>query len=153
AGIALDRRGYIVVDEHYQTSAAGIFAVGDVIGGPQVTHTPWGDHRLLYDHLLGRGGRRRRHPPIPYTVLPDPQLARVGLNEGDARACGVPYEIAVMPFGDIARAIETGQTDGIMKVLIDPATERILGATLLGAEAGELLHVFIPVMQAGVTAR
>jgi pyruvate/2-oxoglutarate dehydrogenase complex dihydrolipoamide dehydrogenase (E3) component len=90
---------------------------------------------------------------VPYTVYVDPQVAGVGLTEREARERGVRFEVASMPFGEIARAIETDETAGLLKVLVDPATERILGAFIVGAEAGELIHVFVALMQAGATAR
>ncbi len=86
-------------------------------------------------------------------MFTDPQVAGVGLNEREARARGVRHEVARMPFGHVARAIEIDETAGLMKVLVDPGTERILGASLVGAEAGELIHVFAVLMQAGATAR
>jgi pyruvate/2-oxoglutarate dehydrogenase complex dihydrolipoamide dehydrogenase (E3) component len=153
AGINRDRRGSIVADDLYRTSARGVYAVGDVIGGPQFTHTSWDDHRLLFDILLGRGSRSRADRLIPYTVFTDPQVARVGLSETEARARGVAFEMATMPFGQIARAIETDETAGVMKVLLDPSDQRVLGASLVGADAGELIHIFIPLMQARASAR
>jgi pyruvate/2-oxoglutarate dehydrogenase complex dihydrolipoamide dehydrogenase (E3) component len=153
AGVALDGRGFITVDNHYRTSAPGVFAVGDCTGGPQFTHAAWDDHRLLLDVLEGRPGRGRGDRIVPYTVYVDPQVAGVGLTEREARERGVRFEVASMPFGEIARAIETDETAGLLKVLVDPATERILGAFIVGAEAGELIHVFVALMQAGATAR
>ncbi len=153
AGIRLDRKGFVAVDDHYRTSAPGVYAVGDVIGGPQFTHTSWDDHRILFDVLEGRPVRGRSGRVIPYVVFTDPQVAGVGLNEREARARGVRHEVATMPFGHVARAIELDETAGTMKVLIDPDTERILGASLVGLEAGELIHVFAALMQAGATAR
>ena len=153
AGIALDGKGSIVADSHYRTSAAGVYAVADVLGGPQFTHTSWDDHRLLFDLLLGRGTRGRDGRFIPYTAFTDPQVAGVGLTEKEARKQGIAFEVASMPFGNIARAIELDETAGMMKVLIDPATERILGASIAGAEAGELIHIFVALMQAGASAR
>ncbi|MGD0677129.1 MAG: FAD-dependent oxidoreductase [Polyangiaceae bacterium] len=154
-GIRLDARGHIVADEFYATSSAGVYAVGDVIGGPQFTHTAWDDHRLLFDLLMKPKAPRRARTAriIPYTVFTDPQLAAVGLNERAARARNVPFEMATMPFGEIARAAEVDETAGTMKVLLDPASERFLGACLVGAEAGELLHPFVVLMQAGAKAR
>jgi pyruvate/2-oxoglutarate dehydrogenase complex dihydrolipoamide dehydrogenase (E3) component len=154
-GIRLDARGYIVADDFYATSSPGVYAVGDVLGGPQFTHTSWDDHRLLFDRLMKPDGPRRgrNERNIPYTVFTDPQLAAVGLNERAARARGVSHETATMPFGAIARALETGETAGTMKVLVDPQSEKILGASIVGAEAGELLHVFVVLMQAGARAR
>jgi pyruvate/2-oxoglutarate dehydrogenase complex dihydrolipoamide dehydrogenase (E3) component len=154
-GIRLDQRGYVVADEYYATTASGVYAVGDVLGGPQFTHTSWDDHRLLFDALTKPDAPRRRRTDriIPYAVFTDPQLATVGLNEKEAHKRGVKYEVATMPFGDIARAIEVDETEGTMKILLDPSSERILGASLVGAEVGELLHVFVVLMQAGAKAR
>jgi pyruvate/2-oxoglutarate dehydrogenase complex dihydrolipoamide dehydrogenase (E3) component len=154
-GVRLDDRGNVVAGEDYATSAPGVFAVGDVLGGPQFTHTSWDDHRLLFDVLTRPDAPRRRRTEriVPYTVFTDPQLASAGLNEREARARGVACEVATMPFGEIARAIEVDETAGFMKVLIDPGSERILGVSLVGVEAGELLHVFTPLMQAGAPAR
>jgi pyruvate/2-oxoglutarate dehydrogenase complex dihydrolipoamide dehydrogenase (E3) component len=153
AGIARDPHGFIVVDDHYRTSAAGVYAVGDVTPGPQFTHASWDDHRILFDLLVHGAGRGRGDRTVPYTVFTDPQIAGVGLSEREAKGRGVAYEVATLPFGNVARAIEIDETAGIMKVLIDPGSERILGARLMGAEAGELVHIFVSLMRAGATAR
>jgi pyruvate/2-oxoglutarate dehydrogenase complex dihydrolipoamide dehydrogenase (E3) component len=153
ASVALDRHGYVVVDERYRTSAPGVYAVGDVTGGPQFTHSSWDDHRLLFDLLLGRGQRGRGDRIVPYTVFTDPQVSHVGLREAEARARGINVEVAGMPFADIARAIESDETAGVMKVLVDADDGRLLGATLMGADAGELIHIFVPLIQAGASAR
>jgi pyruvate/2-oxoglutarate dehydrogenase complex dihydrolipoamide dehydrogenase (E3) component len=153
AGIALDERGFIPVDDGYRTSAEGVYAVGDVTPGPQFTHASWDDHRLLFERLMGRGTRGRGDRLVPITAFTDPPLARVGLTEQEAKAQGLAYEVARMPFGHIARAIELDETAGTMKILIDPRSERILGASVVGLEAGELIHVFVVLMQAGATAR
>ncbi len=153
AGVELDDRGFVRVDDGYRTTAEGVYAVGDCNGGPQFTHVSWDDHRLLYDVLMGRRNGGREGRVVPSTVFTDPQVARVGLSEREAKERGVRYEMAKMPFGHIARAIETDQTAGTMKVLVDPESERILGATIVGAEAGELIHTFVVLMQAGASAR
>ncbi len=153
ASVRLDARGFVVVDDGYLTSAPGVYAVGDVTGGPQFTHTSWDDHRILLDRLEGRSGRGRSGRVIPHCVFTDPQVAGVGLDEREARARGVAYEVAKMPFGHVARAIEVDERAGVIRVLIDPQTERILGASVVGAEAGELIHVFAALMQAGASAR
>jgi pyruvate/2-oxoglutarate dehydrogenase complex dihydrolipoamide dehydrogenase (E3) component len=153
AGVKLDARGFIEVNDSYATSAEGVYAVGDVTGGPQFTHTSWDDHRLLFETLAGRPARPRSARIIPYTVFTDPQVAGVGLTETEAKAKRVPYELATLPFGSIARAIETDETAGILKLLIDPETERVLGCTIVGIEAGELLHVFSILMQAGASVK
>jgi len=152
-GVTLDARGFVVTDDGYATSAKGVYAVGDVTGSPQFTHTAWDDHRLLFDRLIGKGTRGRADRLIPFTAFTDPQVAGVGLNEKEARRRGISYELATLPFGSVARAIEVDETTGTMKVLIDPTSERILGARIVGAEAGELVHVFVALMQASASAR
>ncbi|MEZ4655219.1 MAG: mercuric reductase [Candidatus Eisenbacteria bacterium] len=153
AGIDLDRRGFIVVDERYRTSADGVYAVGDVTGGPQFTHSSWDDHRILLDLLEHGGTRTRKDRLVPYAVFTDPSIGRVGLSEKEARERGVAHEVSTLPFGAVARAIETDETAGLLKVLIDPETERILGAGIVGLEAAELVHVFVAMMASGAKAR
>lgn len=153
AGIELGKKGHIVADDHYETTAKGVFALGDCIDQPQFTHVAWDDHRILFEILGGNRARGRGGRHIPYTAFTDPQVAGVGLNEREAKAQGVAFELATMPFGHVARAIEVDETAGIFKLLIDPATERILGATIVGAEAGELIHTFIALMQANASVR
>jgi pyruvate/2-oxoglutarate dehydrogenase complex dihydrolipoamide dehydrogenase (E3) component len=152
-GVQLDGRGYVVVDDLYRTSAQGVYAAGDVAGGPQFTHTAWDDHRLLFDMFVRGGTRGRAGRVIPSAVFTDPQVGRVGLSEREARERGIAYEAATLPFGHVARALEVDEPAGILKVLVDPASERILGAAIVGAEAGELIHVFAVLMQAGASAR
>ncbi|WP_242344308.1 dihydrolipoyl dehydrogenase family protein [Anaeromyxobacter terrae] len=153
AGVKLDRHGFVEVDDHYQSSAPGVYAVGDCAGGPQFTHAAWDDHRLLFDVLAGKRGRGRKDRLIPYTAYTDPQVAGVGLTEREVKEKGVAYEVATWPFARIARAVETDEKAGVVKVLVDPVTERILGASIVGAEGGELIHVFAALMQAGAPAR
>jgi len=153
AKVALDAKGFVKVDDQYRNSAAGVYAVGDVTGGPQFTHTSWDDHRILFDLLSGKPARSRSGRVIPSVVFTDPQVASVGLNEREAKARGLRHEVARMPFGSIARAIETDETAGLLKLIIDPDSERILGANVVGAEGGELIHAFAALMQAGATAR
>jgi pyruvate/2-oxoglutarate dehydrogenase complex dihydrolipoamide dehydrogenase (E3) component len=153
ARITLDRRGFVQVDDGYATSAAGVYAVGDVTGGPQFTHTSWDDHRLLFARLMGRPAHGRAGRVIPFTVFTDPQVAGVGATERELRDRGVVYESATMPFGSVARALELDERAGTMKVMIDPATERVLGCRLVGSEVGELVHVFVALMQAGASVR
>jgi pyruvate/2-oxoglutarate dehydrogenase complex dihydrolipoamide dehydrogenase (E3) component len=107
----------------------------------------------VFDVLMGRPARKRSDRIVPYTVFTDPQLAGVGLTERAARARGLDVEVASIPFGSIARAIETGETAGVVKVVIDAKTERILGAVVVGADAGELIHVFAVLMRAGASVR
>lgn len=153
AGVELDEGGHVRIDDEYRTSADGVYAVGDVTGGPQFTHASWDDHRILFDLLTGQGRRTRADRVIPHTVFTDPQVAGVGLSERQARARDLEHEVASIPFGRIARAVEIDETAGIVKVLIDPTSERILGASIVGAEAGELIHIFEVLMVAGASAR
>jgi pyruvate/2-oxoglutarate dehydrogenase complex dihydrolipoamide dehydrogenase (E3) component len=151
--VVLDAKGFVKVDDQYRTSAKGVYAVGDVTGGPQFTHTSWDDHRILFDLLAGKPTRGRSGRVIPSVVFTDPQVASVGVNEREAKARGLRHEVARMPFGSIARAIETDETAGIVKLIIDPDSERILGANVVGAEGGELIHALAALMQADATAR
>ncbi|MDB4938496.1 MAG: family, FAD-dependent NAD(P)-disulfide oxidoreductase [Labilithrix sp.] len=153
AGLDLDARGFVSVDDGYATSIPGVFAVGDVTGGPQFTHTAWDDHRLLFERLQGRSAHGRAGRVIPYCVFTDPHVAGVGLTERELRAKGIAYEVATMSFGDIARSIEVDERAGTMKVMIDPKTERVLGCRLVGSEAGELIHIVVTLMQAGASVR
>ena len=151
--IALDGEGHIVVDERYETSQKGVFALGDCVPGPQFTHVSWDDHRVLFNVLCDRPARTRTDRIVPYTVFTDPQVAGVGLSEHAARERGIDVEVASLPFGNIARAIETDERAGVVKVLIDPKTERVLGAFIVGVDAGELIHVFSVLMQSGASVR
>jgi pyruvate/2-oxoglutarate dehydrogenase complex dihydrolipoamide dehydrogenase (E3) component len=153
AGLELDERGYITVNHRYETNVSGVYAGGDVTGGPQFTHAAWDDHRLLYDIILGRPGRTRQERIIPRAIFTDPQVAGIGFTERAARQRSIAFELVTFPFSHIARAIETDERAGLLKVLLDPATERIIGATIVGAEAAELIHVFLATMAAGAKAK
>ncbi len=151
--ISVDGSAHIVVDESYETSTKGVFAVGDCIAGPQFTHVAWDDHRVLFETLMGRRARAHTDRLVPYTIFTDPQVAGVGLSERSAREEGRDIEVATMPFGNIARAIETDETAGVVKVILDRKTEQILGAFVVGVDAGELIHIFSVLMQAKGSAR
>jgi pyruvate/2-oxoglutarate dehydrogenase complex dihydrolipoamide dehydrogenase (E3) component len=153
AGIRLDARGFVGIDDRYRTSAQGIYAVGDATPEPQFTHVAWDDHRLLFDLIMERSHRGRSARVYPRATFTDPQVAGVGLTEKEAKEQGVAYESATMPFGEIARAIEVDEPAGILKVLIAPESGRVVGAAIVGAEAAELVHVFIALMQAQASAR
>lgn len=153
AGIELGARGHVVVDAHYRTSADGVYAVGDVTGGPQFTHASWDDHRILMALLDGHGERTRDDRIVPHVVFTDPQVAGVGLTEREATRRGLDFDRATLPFGNISRAIETGRTAGLVKVLLERDGGRILGASIVGAEAGELIHVFVALMAVDGDAR
>ncbi len=141
AGITPDLHGYIPVNERLETVVAGVFAVGDVKGGPAFTHVSYDDFRILRTNLLEAGSRVTTGRLLPYCVYIEPQLGRVGLSETEAKRSGRVYKAARLPMTSVARATETGQTRGFMKALVDPETHEILGAAILGAEGGEIMSM------------
>lgn len=141
AGIATDKRGHIVVNERLETSAPGIYALGDVKGGPAFTHISYDDFRIIRTNLLEGGDATTRERLVPYTVFIDPQLGRVGLGEQEARAQGYTIRVAKIPMSYVARALEVDETRGFMKAIVDADTDRILGAAVLGLEGGEIAAV------------
>jgi pyruvate/2-oxoglutarate dehydrogenase complex dihydrolipoamide dehydrogenase (E3) component len=153
AGVELDDAGYVVVDDQYRTTAPCVYATGDVTGGSQFTHVAWDDHRILFDIITGQPSRHRMGRIVPHVTFTDPQVAGVGLTERAAREFKLRYELASFPFGNIARAIETDETAGIIRILVDARDERILGAAIVGAEAGELIHIVQAIMLADAPAR
>ncbi|WP_022824235.1 mercuric reductase [Hymenobacter norwichensis] len=142
AGIKLDEKHFIEVNAQLETNVRGVYALGDVHGGPQFTHISYDDYRVVRDNLLTRGKRRSaKQRPLPYCVYTEPQLGRIGLNESQAQEEGITYRVATMPVSTIGRARETGQTGGFWKVLVD-AKDQIIGATVLSAEGGEVMTMF-----------
>ncbi|MFN8420880.1 MAG: mercuric reductase [Anaerolineae bacterium] len=141
AGVETDERGFIRVDEHLQTNVSGIFALGDVNGGPQFTHIAYDDFRIVRDQLLEGKARSTKERPVPYVMYIDPQLGRIGLTEAQARERYPNLKVAQLPMSHVARAIETGETRGFMKVLINGDNEQILGCAILGAEGGEIMSM------------
>jgi pyruvate/2-oxoglutarate dehydrogenase complex dihydrolipoamide dehydrogenase (E3) component len=139
ADVRTDRQGFIVVDERLQTSAEGVFALGDVKGGPAFTHISYDDYRIVAANLLEGGARSTADRLVPYVVFIDPQLGRVGLTETEARAQGREIRVAKLGMDSVARAIEAGETRGSMKVIVDARADTILGAAILGLEGGEIM--------------
>lgn len=139
AGVDLDKRGFIRVNERLETSVPGIYALGDVKGGPAFTHISYDDYRILYANLVKNERRSMKNRPVPYTVFIDPQLGRIGLSETEAQTLGIRYQVAKMPMNWVARALEVDESRGVMKALVDPETAQILGAAVLGIEGGELM--------------
>ena len=148
-GIELDARGYVKVDERLETSAANVWAMGDCAGSPQFTHAAYDDFRIVRDNLAG-GKRTTRDRLVPYCMFTDPALARVGLNETEARSRGVAYRLAKLPMAAVLRTRTLSEPRGFMKMLIDEASDRILGFTALGAEASELMAVVQTAMLGGL---
>ena len=138
ADVDLDSRGYIKVNERLETTAPGVWAMGDCAGSPQFTHVAFDDFRIVRDNLNG-GNRTTRNRLVPYCMFTDPELARVGLNESEARARQIAYRVARMPMAAVLRTRTISEPRGFMKMLIDEGSDRILGFTVFGAEASELM--------------
>jgi pyruvate/2-oxoglutarate dehydrogenase complex dihydrolipoamide dehydrogenase (E3) component len=138
AGIALDERGYIRVNDRLQASAPGVWAIGEVAGSPQFTHVSVDDFRIVRDNLAG-GHRSTRDRLVPYTMFSDPPLAHVGLSEREAQKQGIAVRVAKLPMSNVLRTEATDETQGFMKVLVSAADDRILGFTMIGSEAGEVM--------------
>jgi pyruvate/2-oxoglutarate dehydrogenase complex dihydrolipoamide dehydrogenase (E3) component len=148
AGIELDPRGFIKVNDRLETSAPGVWAIGECAGNPQFTHVSFDDFRIIRDNLAG-GNRTRRDRLIPYCVFTDPQIAHVGLSERDAQQQGIQYRLAKLPMSAVLRAHTTGEKEGFMKALIGARDDRILGFTMIGAEAGEVVAAVQTAMLVG----
>ena len=139
AGIDLDDRDFIEVDEYLQTSVPGVYAMGDVTGSPAFTHSSYDDYRILHANLIKRETASTRNRIVPYTVFIDPQLGRVGMTEREARTQGRAIRVAKLPMNAVIRALETGETRGFMKAVIDADSGEILGCAVLGSEGGEIM--------------
>lgn len=141
AGIETDSRGYIQVNDRLETNVPGIFALGDVKGGPAFTHISNDDSRIMARNLVGDGGASTTGRPVPYTMFTDPELSRIGLSETEARAQDLNVKVARLPMQYADRALEMGETRGFMKAVVDSDTGQILGAAVLGIEAGEIMTI------------
>ncbi len=141
AGVEADEAGFIRVNDQLETNQPGIYALGDIKGGPAFTHISYDDYRIVKQNLLESGNASIANRPVPYTVFTDPQLGRIGLNEHEAQQQGKVVRVAKMPMEWVGRAIETGHTRGFIKVLVDAHTDQLLGAAVLGMEGGELMSM------------
>jgi pyruvate/2-oxoglutarate dehydrogenase complex dihydrolipoamide dehydrogenase (E3) component len=141
AGIDLDDHGFIEVDEYLETSAPGVYAMGDIKGGPAFTHLSYDDYRILHANLIRHAKASTRDRIVPYTVFTDPQLGRAGLTERQARERNLPVRVAKLPMSAVIRAIETGETRGFMKAVINADTGQIVGCAVLGSEGGEIMTI------------
>src|SRR6266568_3314966 len=141
AGIQTDKRAFIQVNERLETNVPGIYAVGDIKGGPAFTHISYDDFRIIRSNLLEKGNATIHERLVPYTVFIDPQLGRIGLSETDARSQGRNIQVAKMPMNYVARALEMDESRGFMKAVVDAGTGQILGAAVLGIEGGEIMAI------------
>jgi pyruvate/2-oxoglutarate dehydrogenase complex dihydrolipoamide dehydrogenase (E3) component len=149
AGIELDGKGFIPVDDHLRTTVPGIWAMGDINGRGAFTHTSYNDFEVVADNVLD-GGDRSIGGRVPvYGLFIDPPLGRIGMSETEVRKSGKPALLAVMPMSKVARARERGETQGLMKVLVDPDSKQILGAAILGIGGDEVVHSLLQLMVAG----
>jgi len=150
-GVKIDDKGFIKVDDKLQTNVKGIYALGDVKGGPAFTHISYNDYTIVYRNLIEGTNYNTKDRPVPYCMFTDPQLGRVGLSESEAKKQGLNIKVAKLPMAHVARAIETGDTRGFMKAVVDADTKKILGVIVLGPEGGEIMTVLQMAMEGGIT--
>jgi pyruvate/2-oxoglutarate dehydrogenase complex dihydrolipoamide dehydrogenase (E3) component len=150
AGVATDAKGYIIVDEQLATNVPGIWALGDCNGRGAFTHTAYNDYEIVAANLLDGEHRELRQRIPGYALYTDPPLGRAGITETEARAKGRPLLIATRPMTRVGRAVEKGETQGFMKIVVDAKTRKILGAAILGTCGDEAIHGIIDLMNANV---
>jgi len=148
AGIATDKRGYVLVDDQLRTSVSGVWAMGDCNGKGAFTHTAYNDYEIIAANLLDDDPRKVSDRITCYGLYIDPPLGRVGMTEAEARATGRPVLVGRRPMTRVGRAVEKGETEGFMKVLVDANTQEILGAAILGLNGDEVVHGLLDVMYA-----
>lgn len=141
-------KGTLEVDQRLCTGIPNVWAVGDIRGGPMFTHTAWDDYRIVESQLIGDKSRTTDRI-VPYAVFTDPELGRVGMTEKQARQAGKNIEVARFDLKHNGKAMEMGETDGFIKVVVDAGDQRILGAAVLSAEGAELVHIYVALMNAG----
>jgi pyruvate/2-oxoglutarate dehydrogenase complex dihydrolipoamide dehydrogenase (E3) component len=148
AGIVTDKNGYIQHNGKLETNVLGVWVLGDVKGGPAFTHVSYDDYLVIFDNLANGKNRTIDNRIVPYALYTDPELGRIGLTEREARAKGYRLKIGSVPMSYVARAIERGETKGLMKIVVNADNDRILGAAILGAEGGELIQILTALMLA-----
>jgi pyruvate/2-oxoglutarate dehydrogenase complex dihydrolipoamide dehydrogenase (E3) component len=151
AGVATDKRGFIPVNAKLESNVAGIYALGDINGGPALTHISYDDFRILRTNVIEKGNASTEGRLVPYTLYIDPQLGRIGMTEEQARARNKKVRVARMPMTSVARATETGETRGFMKAIVDADSGQILGAAVLGIEGGEIMSMLELAMMGKLT--
>ena len=150
-GVKTNEKGHVIVNTKLETNVKGIYALGDVNGGPAFTHIAYNDHVIIYQNLVKKENLSTKGRLVPYCMFTDPQLARIGISENEAKERGLNYKVAVLPMANVARGIETGETFGLMKAVVDAKTKKILGATVIAADGGEIMSVLQMAMQGGIT--
>ena len=150
AGVQVDGRGYVTVDDALATNVPGIWALGDCNGRGAFTHTAYNDYEIVADNLLAKGNRKLSDRIPGYALYIDPPLGRVGMTETEARATGRPILVSKRPMTRVSRAIEKGETLGFMKIVADAETKKILGAAILGTGGDEAIHGILDIMNADV---
>ena len=150
AGVQVDDQGFVRVNDRLETNVSGIYALGDVKGGPAFTHVSYDDYRVLKANLVDGRDRSIADRSLLYTVFIDPQLGRLGLNERQAHEAGRKIRVAQVSMEQVARALETGETRGLMKAIVDQETDQILGCAILGLQGGEVMSMIQIAMQARI---
>jgi pyruvate/2-oxoglutarate dehydrogenase complex dihydrolipoamide dehydrogenase (E3) component len=148
AGIQVNEKGFVIVNERLETTAKDIWALGDVTGGPAFTHISYNDYQIVYGNLYENQKLSTKTRIVPYAVFTDPALGRVGLTEKQARAQGHKLKIGKIPMSRVARALERGETGGLMKLVVDAENDRVLGAAILSSEGGEVVQILSTLMLA-----
>jgi pyruvate/2-oxoglutarate dehydrogenase complex dihydrolipoamide dehydrogenase (E3) component len=141
AGIATDDHGFIKVNPKLETNVLGVYALGDINGGPAFTHISYDDFRILRTNVIDKGSATTDNRVLPYTIYIDPQLGRIGITETQAREQNKNVRVAKMPMSSVARALEVDESRGFMKAVVDAETNQILGAAVLGIEGGEIMSM------------
>lgn len=150
-GVELDDKGFIRVNDKLETNVPGIYALGDANGGPAFTHIAYNDYTIVFRNLFEGTDFTTDDRPVPYCMFTDPQLGRVGITEREAREKGLDFKVTTLSMQHVARAIETGETRGLMKAVVNPKTKQILGVAVLGEQGGEIMSVLQMAMEGGIT--
>lgn len=151
ANIKMDERGYIKVNDRLETNISGIYALGDVKGGPAFTHISYNDYLVIAGNLLDNAGTSIAHRLVPYCIFTDPEFGRVGITEDQAREKGQACQTARLPMSQVARGIESGECKGLLKAVIDPTTKLILGVSVIAPRGGEIMSILQMAMLGGIT--
>jgi dihydrolipoamide dehydrogenase len=150
-GVKCDEKGHVQVNEFLETAVKNVYALGDVKGGPAFTHISYNDFVVVSSNLLDKGKMTTKDRMVPYCMFIDPQLGRIGITESQAIEAKLDYVVAKLPMKHVARAIETGQTRGFMKAVVDKKTKQILGATIIGEQGGEIMSILQMAMMGKIT--